>query len=590
MSEATRDSGPNAAPASARRLVADPRAAALKENPYNLLVEVGPDTPTSQLHVAQQRLQKQGLKPEQRAAFRQLRDLTRRLLWDLRTLGTTPSIAAEEWQEMDRLLDEGEREAVFCAWIPRMKDPQTGDAALHICAVLSAGDLAGSAGGEDGQLAVERFVAFWAALLWRRAWLVEFFEHRCRAWKYRPPNRGDRAELRDRLEKWAVALLKERARGIGGDAMSRWRRERAAIEAVALASSPATVAPWPRGFGPLGLELLGEAPKARSWLLKSSRSYQGGLAMSALRNRRAKLDAADPRGSAGAASALQWLFSDLGAVAGHLWRGEGWAAWRSYRRVGGGDRPDPWFGEGEGGHLRQQRARDEIEAEALLLRLQDELRALDEPAAEILESARRALSVADRVRQPQEVVEQLERVLTGRVLAALEARSLPPPDELRRLLDVSLQLRDLLLTRGFGTQASLRIGQLFRRRAVRAWNRTADRLPSPKVREQVLHDMLRAADLAPYNAAIAADLGRVVLQLQHVAESTAERRSLLRLGQRYLDACIETSPNPSVVEDLRQKILEQLDPALAMADARRRLREAKRSADGEETGRSSRDE
>ena len=590
MSEAPRDPGLDAASASARRLVADPRAAALKDNPYNLLTEVDPDTPTSQLHVAQRRLQSRGQRPEQRAAFRQLRDLTRRLLWDLRTLGTTPSIAVEEWRNMNRLLHSEEREAVFRAWIPRMKDPRTGDAALHVCAVLSAGDLAALPDGANGRLAVERFVAFWAALLWRRAWLVEFFESRCRMWKYRLPNQGDRAELRDRLEKWAVALLKEGARGHAEDGMRRWRREQAAIESVALALSPGAVAPWPRGFGPLGLELLGAAPKARSWLLSSSRRYRGGLAMSALRNRRARLDGADPRGSAGAASALQWLFSDLGEVAAHLWRGEGWAAWRCHRRIGGADRPDPWFGEGEGGRLRQQRARDEIEAEALLLRLQDELRSLELPPAAILEAARHALSVADRLRQPQEVVEQLEHVLTGRVLAALEARSLPPPDELRRLLDVSLPLRDLLLARGYGTQASLRIGQLFRRRAVRAWNRVADRLPSPKVREQVLQDMLCAADLAPYNAAIAADLGRVVLQLQHVAESTAERRSLLRLGQRYLDACVETSPNLSVVEDLRQKILEQLDPGLAMADARRRLREARQSANSEERGRPRRDE
>ncbi len=355
----------NGKPAPSGYTVLDPCAAVWSESPYAILPGLTPDSTSPDINVLSHKLLRQSNKAI-RDALRDTRLLTSRLGWDLLTLGTTPGVSVEAWRETADLLHTGQRAAVYQIWMDRLRqDADSRSGAVHVCAVSSAADLAWESE-HDGDLSPDawpRFIAFWAALLSQRQWLRQFALNRCAAWARTPaPNDKDQSE-------WlavTVARAEELLRGSleelpqqRGSVWGLWTREQAAIEAGLRAGGRQNRPNWTPGLGPLGLELLGEAAAAQSWLLQQSRPYRGGLPLAALRAGEATLDAAAGDRAGEAATALQCLHSSLGSGAAYIWHGQGHLAWSNLQAQR--DTPevetveDAWFGQPPGAGRRRLR-------------------------------------------------------------------------------------------------------------------------------------------------------------------------------------------------------------------------------------------
>ncbi len=362
------------------------------------------------------------------------------------------------------------------------------------------------------------------------------------------------------------------------DWSSSWTRERTCIDALEKAFGPKPGPLWAQGFGPLGLEILGRQAEAQAWVRQKARSYRGGIPLSALKEGEARVDPRQETLTAEAATALALLFSGLGDAASEVWNGRGRAAlaWLASPQGDPQDPSqaiDPWFGRGQGGSVRFQRALEDLKAEALLFQFQEELTREEVAVGQVGETLQRLLYLADFARRPNVLAERVEDLVVGRLTACTESKRLPQPAEVERIVEIARQARAVLVHRRAGERCASSLARLLKRRAVRRWNRWGDRLPRGNVQHNVLRDVLEAAALAPHHADLIADLGRVVVQMS--VGSEAERRTRLETALRYADECKAAGSTSQELEEVRLDILDQLDPDLAIAEARRQLREAK---------------
>jgi hypothetical protein len=588
--------------AAARPAGGDPCASAMRDNPYTVLSGLEPDHTMPAVLRVQQQLQRKKLRPEQDAALRAMRNLPARLSWDLLTLGTTPGASAGQWQRTRALLRDGRRGEALALWTVQAEPP-----GLHVRAVLCANEVCQQveSAGRAGDDCLRAFVARWAALLSRADWLATFAQHRCRTWNRQAPTAQDLAQLRERAEKRILALLEEGA----GDEQRRgvwvqaWDQERAAIEAVARACGRRPAPPaWPGGHGPLGLADLGQEDSARAWLAETARSNTWPLPLTALKTGKASFYSLKAEETALAACAVQWLFSDLGRSAAQVWAGNGRAAWEALQKDEGGRMKDEqrhetpqgsslpssfilhpssfsslaWFGKGGAAQRARLNALEELKAEALLLRFQEELSRPAVPGEVVVETAGQLLGQAHSLRQPQAAVNQLETVLSGRLLACTEDRQTALAEEAERVVAVALEVRDLLLGRGAGRRCSQEVARLLLRRATAAWHRGNPHglLPRPAVQSRVLRDLFRAADLAPHSSDVVINLGNAVLAISRQVRSRAEKQALLQRAYDCLKRCQEQGGNSPEMEECRMHVLEYLDPDVAQAEAIKKLSEA----------------
>ncbi len=213
--------------------------------------------------------------------------------------------------------------------------------------------------------------------------------------------------------------------------------------------------------------------------------------------------------------------------------------------------------------------------EALLLRLQVELSDLGDPQQDPVETSRYLLFLADSIRRPNLVVESLERQLVGRLAACSEARRLPPAAELSRLLHMALEIREQLLARGMGKRCGSTISELLCARAVQRWNRSGDKLPPPKVQHAALRDMMLAAQLAPQNEEMLYRLGDVALQMR--VGSAAERKDRLQRVLSLVESHRQVSAETPKLEELRLKLLYEVDPAAAKEAVNQAIERARHS-------------
>ena len=564
----------------------DPFASALVLSPYVVIEPLTPDMPFNEMHRLMLRLQKQGLTAKQRAAFRQLRDLTGRLIWDLETLGTTPSVSREQWTALAELLHAGKRAEARRRWLSEIEDFDRASAAFHVCAVLSGNEIAqhARAGEPAGDDVLRCYVAFWAALLKRRRWLREFAFCRCRAWGRAAPDQGDLTQFLYRAENVIIDRLLAGA----GDCKARrtewndlWVRERTVIDAVDKAFGSQQRPRWAQGLGPTGLQLLNREEEARTWLLKEARAYRGGVPLCALKSADARVDPRQPSLTAEAATALTLLFSTLGKAASEVWNGRGPVALTllsspQARADGrGGEVADRWFGQGQRARVRFQLAWEELKAEALLLQFHHGLTRSEVKLPQVCDTLRRLLDLTDLARRPNVLVERVEDLVVGRLSACLESRRLPQPAEVERIIDISREVHQMLRERHAGERCGLSLARLLKRRAVRRWSRSGNRLPKVNVQHNVLRDLIEAVELAPHNPDLAANLGRVVVQIDFFSEP--ERRQCLETALRYVDRCKHVGAPSPELENIRLDILDQLDPKRAAAEALRQLRQAKNS-------------
>ncbi len=564
----------------------DPYAAALEDNPYTVLPELDPDASIREVLLAMQRLQRRTLKPQEDTALRTLRDISSRLSWDLWLLGTTPGVETDEWQRTRDSLAAGRRDEALRWWLEKHGGVKA-DAALHVRAVLAANEVAWQTRQQDGaeDPALRRFVACWAALLGSRDWLASFVRQRCRVWGARVADAADQSLFLDKVERAVLEMIE---RGAGGDERRRahwsaiWARERAAIRVVAKSCGKKGVPPrWSAGYGPLGLADLGEEEQARGWLLTAAKANRWPLPLTALREGKAGFFKLDPKNAAMAAAAVQWLFSSLGLAAAEVWNGNGRHAHESLRRLigehhraGGELVADPWFGETAAGRRHLERAMNELRSEALLLQLQEELSRPEVPVSEVSETAGLLLFHTASLHRSQVVVNSLEALVSGRLRACIDTQRLPHPDEVQRIIDLSLEVRSMLLGRNAGQRCSTDIAQLIKNRAVAAWNRAPGGLPRPTLRHRILQELFQAADLAPHRAEIIANLVRVILKVRETAESPAERENLLNKARQNLEKCKALGGSSPELEECWNEVWELIDPAAARAETLEGLEKA----------------
>lgn len=571
-------------PDSEDTLILDPYGASFPRSPYVLVPQLTPSMPFSAVHDLMKQLQRsRQLGRENKAAFRAIRDVVARVVWDLLTLGTTPGISAGAWQDLSAELQLGHRDGVYRNWIPRTRDLMDGASALHVCAALSANDVAHDVefDGKASEGSLSRFVAFWAALLLNKDWLRSFAIDRCKVWERNQPDAGDQAQLVDHIEKSVAELLQT---GAGDDHhrrvrwFSHWDRETATIEAVQQACRNYSESEWTKGFGPLGISQLDEAKKTREVLLKMARAYKGGLAINAVKTGAAGLMDANLERAGEAAVTLQLLFSGLGEVAANVWNGDGRTAavmLEDLRTANEDLAVDPWFGSTSGSRIRRERAYLDLKSEALLLRFQDELRQELVTISEIGTTASLVLRLADSVRKPSLLIAKLEDLLIGRLTACTEKSRLPPPREIQRVLEAAQEVRQQLLAYGAGNRCALPIAKLLDRRATYRWNRSSQ-MPKPNIQLNLLRDVMQAVELAPHNPDIVENMVSLVVQIQ--IDSGAERKNRLDIAQACVDRAIASVGSTVELEKARFKLLEHSDPEEARRQTQARLYEARRSS------------
>lgn len=564
----------------------DPYAGAMADNPYAIISGLGPDDGMGDVLLAMQRLQRRGLEPHEDAALRTLRDLPSRLCWDLRILGTTPRVDDERWLRTRTLLASGRREAAAREWQDK-HDGDEGDAAMHVRAVLCANELVREAaeGGCAEDATLECYVARWAALLWRADYLASFVRYRCRRWGGRMADTADQALFLDKVDHAVLEML---SRGAGGDERRRahwsalWLQERAAIRVVHKSCGKKGVPPrWSAGYGPLGLADLGEEETARDWLVKAAKVNRWPLPLTALKEGRAGFFKIDPEQEAMAAAAVQWIFSGLGTSAAEVWSGNGRHAYEDLQRLIDRRRcnddeldTDPWFGATAAGRRRLERAMNELRSEALLLQVQEELSRPEVPVSEVSETAGRLLFHTASLNRSQIVVDGLETLVSGRLRACRDAQRLPHPDEVQRIIDVSLEIRSMLLGRNAGQRCGTDIAQLIKKRAVDAWMRARGGLPRPSARRRILRELFQAADLAPHRPEIVVNLVRVILKARDNAESQAEREDLLNRARQYVEQCKTLGGGSPELEECWDEVRELIDPDAARVESIKSLEKA----------------
>jgi hypothetical protein len=553
-------------------------AGVLRDSPYTILPDIDPDANMRAVLLLLQKLQKRKLKPEEDRALRALRDLPTRLSWDLLTLGTTPDVPLSRWKETEQLLSAEKSDDALHLWSESHPDP----ASLHVRAVLACNRAMQQymAAGSADEQALCQFVAWWVALLWRRPWFEAFSRSRCVVWGENAPDIGDQAQFLDKAEK-AVAGIFRKLAGTDEQRWERWsglwNREQAALEVFAKASGRNSGPPaWPSGYGPLGLELLGAAPAAQEWIARMAAGPSWPLPITAVRSGDAGFFKLNPEQVTTAAEAVRWLFSSLGVPAAEVWRERGRSALSLLKQHsgdasngGGFSERDLYFGTKTADQRRRLAAIGSLTVEALLLQVYDELSRREVPVEQVCETAGALLFQSGSLSQPQVAIQQLETLLCGRILACAEKRALPHPDEVQRIIDVSIEIRSILLGRGEGKRCGREIARLLNRRASVAWNRKGKRAPGPAAQQRILRDMFLAADLSPHSADIVANLGYLAMQIQ--TKSPAERESLLKRALDYVKICREHGTVSAELEECHSKLEEIVDPAAARARVLKQL-------------------
>lgn len=552
----------------------DPWAAALTGSPYNQIAGLDPSSGPSVIKKLLFRSQTRRMTAAEDEAFRTLRDLLARLAWDLNTLGTTPGLDDAALEPTRELLQRGDREHAERIWKDDLVAGRNTAEALHVLAVLATNRLAHASSLGDAAMvepAVSAFVGFWSALLARTDWLWTFMEARCRAWSEpRIPaielDVADRLQFPHRVERLALDLL---ARSAASEELKRssrvaWERERIAIEVMARACGrEALPAEIPRSFGPLGLAEIGQARQLQDWLVEQAARPRRLLSLSRLREGHAGLHKPGQEDVASAAAAVQLMYSSLGPLASEVWIGQGRVAAAELLDRQTHAEPDRWFGADEAGRQALDRARGELRTEALLLQFREELSRSDASVPDACATAREVVALARRDEDAAQIVEAVENTLTGRVLACIEARTLPHPGELKRVLTLCFELRDILLPLGGGQRCAQDIARLLVRQAANVWNRTPG-LPVGRSRQRILRDLFRAVELAPHNVEIVHGLATVVLNLQPAFDSVAEARDLLERVRVIVTTCEHSNRDSVELANLRTKIVEILEPDAAI--------------------------
>jgi hypothetical protein len=559
----------------------DPWAIALIGSPYNQIAGLDPSSGVSVIKKLLFQAQVRRMTAAEDEAFRTVRDLLSRLAWDLNTLGTTPGLDDAALAGTRELLQRGDRDQAERIWKDRLIAGRGSVEALHVLAVLASNRLAHASSLGDAAMAGEAapaFIGFWSALLARTDWLWTFMEARCRAWsESRAPtielDLADRLQFPQRVERLALDLLARSAASEDQKRLSRvaWERERVAIEVMAKARArDALPAEIPRAFGPLGLAQLGYARQLQDWLIKLAAGPRRLLSLTRLREGYAGFHKPSPHDVASAAAAVQLVYSCLGPLAIEVWSGQGRVA---AAELLGSQLPaesDPWFGGDEAGHRALHRACEELRTEALLLQFREELSRSDVPVGDACATARDVLVLASRRDDGAQILEALENTLTGRVLACIEARTLPHPGELKRVLTLCFELRNLLLPLGGGQRCAQDIARLLVRRSSNTWNRTRG-VPPVRTRQRILRDLFQAVELAPHNVETVEGLATVVLHLQPAFESWAEARDLLERVRVIVTTCQQSNRDSVELAELRRKIVEILEPDAAIDDTWKRV-------------------
>jgi hypothetical protein len=561
----------------------DPYAAGIAENPYNIVPVVSADDGPPALVRATLAMQRQRLSRDQDQAFRTLRNLGARLGWDLLTLGTTPSVTPEEWAALRSQLDSGQRREAAHRWL----EQEAQDGSLHVRAVLALNEAAWQAGdgGAADDDALGAFVAWWAALLFRKEWLRTFARWRCQVWKIPPPDSGDEVQFFDRAANSITAILVEAA-GPDTSRVAKWaramERERAAIEAVHRACGARAKPPaWTGGYGPVGLKLLQQEDAALGWIVEHARSTGELLPLSALKSNQAGFFQLSPDKVDTAARAIQMLFSELGEAASLIWQGQATKALAVLAEEKPASGPaSPWFGRGGNGRRSRDEAVHILRVEALLLQLQEELARPEVPAEAVCETAARILSFSAMLAQPRVGVRQVESRLCGRLTWCADGDRLPDPREVERILDIGREMHGLLVGRGEGQQCALEMAKLLNHRAVLIWNRGQGQRRPPRMREQerLLRDLFEAARLAPHNHEFVSNLAGMAIQFP--CASLAEQRSLLMKVLPIVKNCISIGKPSSQMEETYDRLLEVVDPEEARKVTLERLRKALEQSPG----------
>jgi hypothetical protein len=557
----------------------DPYAACLKANPYNDLPDVNPDDGMAKIREVQFALQRRGITAREDAALRALRDLRNRLTWDLLTLGTTPGVPASHWETTRARLLEQKRSEAAQAWQREFTESEESADGLHVRGILAANEVARwtVTGGRAPDAALAAFVGRWAALLQHSDWLLSFVEARCACWKgsgggYAELDVADQIQVSTRVEATLVRILQD---GAADDTSAErwralWQRERSAIEAVARACGRASPPPGlSRVLGPLGLQEVQRTQRAQDWVARAASREHSVLALAELQSGRARFGAEDTKQQATAASGVQKLFSGLGLVSSCVWRGEGRRAvaeLHQWKHVATGSVPaDPWFGQASVAIGLATTAALEVEAEALVHRLREELGRSTASFQEVIQTFRATLSAADAMGGCAELIAAAAAQVSGRVLACTEGRA--PPGELERVLRIAELVLEQLGERGAVEGVSQDIAKLLLHRAQQIWNRNSSALPSARVRAAVLRDLLRAAELAPRNAHVVEGLASVAYQVRSFMPSLAEQQSLARRALDLVEACLQAGGWSGELEQWQSKLRETADPDATFAQA-----------------------
>lgn len=577
----------------------DPYAAALPGNPYAAIPELMPDLPVTKINRIMLRLQARKLAPPEDAAWRVLRDQPERLAWDALTLGTLPTVAPDEWRETCGRLVAGQRAEARERWMSRLREGSTqAGAALHVCAILALNEVAHEAeeAGKASDETMLRAIAWCTALLQAERWLFDVFRHRSRIWVLKSVPDEKCAEARERLEKIVQKVLRWGAGPHDPDVTrwtTAWETERTAILISARVFGRTAPPEWPVGFGPLGLGLLGREQAARTWLRTAARSYGGGLPMTAVQQLGRPYDPRDPASSAEAATLLQWAYSSLREITADTWAGQANLAWARLGRKAaehhaeGAAVSDPWFGEGEAGDIKRQRALLDLRAEILLRVFQDTLRRPEVAARTVCDTAADLVRLTHSLRKPFLVIAEMEKILCGRLLACKEEQRRAPAAEFRRLEELALEIRTLLLPCGAGLRCGVELAHLLTARAARRWQRVRkSRSAALRFQHDTLRDLFRAVELAPHQVEIVTSMANLVLLVNALCGSIEERKRLVARAVGAVDACRQSGASSPDLDEVHEQLQEILDPEAAFQQAMRDLRDAKNHAPtgGPDTG------
>lgn len=563
-------------------------------SPYDILTGIEPNTNRKQVLSYLQVLQRQKDFRSCREAINALKKPPRRAAWDLFEPGTTPEVEQSTWEfitgrsgstfsfaELEVNATSGEQpqhggDAVASArlsWRSQIRRDGVDWNAVHVCALAALhqarrqASLAASkpvdeeseAGASDESL--KACVAFWAALLDRRRWLLAFQRHRYRVWDWRQRDSSEADEflkLVREITRQTILPLAGRSEARREWLQTLWNQEMAALAAQTRAGITDQWPYWTAGFGPQGLALLNEQHEVLKWLIRGSRGFVGGTPLTSLKAGDVRLTGRRPGESASAATAIHWLFSELGVAAAEVWHGRGHAASVELRKLRISLRGrsaqvenNSWFGTHEQSAALRERALDELSVEARIATFQEEITRPEVDVAEVCELAQDILNLADRHRNPWSVVCQLEAVLAARLRGCRDDTRQVLTPHVAAVMKAAWRIREDLLKRNAGQKIATPLALLFVDRAGQMCFKWVLDIPE-KIQVNIRSDLMNAIDLAPLDPEVVEAFATLMQTLDFMVRD--EHLSLLRLARAKIEACLRQGISSAALKALLQDL------------------------------------